>query len=127
MTDKKLIQALRAYSCQEWTIPNKAADRLEVLLAENERLKAQLPKWISVEERLPETEPETIIWGDPDEAYTYETSQTVLVVNSNGEMWLDRYISGPLYDGWTRYRSKRSQAQERVSHWMPLPSTEGVE
>lgn len=40
MTDMELIRALRAYSCQEWTIPNKAADRMEALLEEVERLKA---------------------------------------------------------------------------------------
>lgn len=71
MTDKELIQMLRTchrtecVDCEARAICDivideeiqmdvYVADRLEALLAEGEKLKAQAPKWVSVKERLPE-------------------------------------------------------------------------
>lgn len=99
-----------------------AADRLEALLAENERLKAQLPKWVSVKERLPETELETATADEPDDAITCEISVRVLVVDRTGKVRVARYELGPYFQGW----QENGRAVGEVTHWMPLPSTEEV-
>ena len=68
-------------------------------LALIQRLEAQIPRWISVEERLPE-------------------KGMVVLVMWHGEMAFARYTPHRL--GWynldTRYDSPNA-----VSHWMPLP------
>lgn len=155
MTDKELIQAARTCQrtrgCGRCTLFNEcpgraaylamAADRLEALLAENERMvqtaviaradggitiTCQSFGWISVEERLPEAELETATADEPDDAITCELSACVLVVDRTGEVRVARYELGPYFQGW----QENGRAVGEVTHWMPLPeppSTEGVE
>ena len=65
MKDQELINALREHAewarANEWETPitlgddlAEAADRIEAQAKEIEKLRAQLPRWIPVEERLPE-------------------------------------------------------------------------
>ena len=96
--------------CQE------AADALEQLQAENEKLKAQVPKWIPVEERMPE-----------DDAPTGRKQITVMVATKSGKVtiasrlveaertWYDGQIL-PAKWSWSRWLNRY------VTHWMPLPS-----
>lgn len=128
MNDRELIQALRCcvssphrdgcrntcvfyngdINCCIPEMGKAVADRLEALLAENERLKSQLPKWVSVEERLPEL--------------------NVMVVGITKDNPFSRYVPQVVHrneHGWVFTYSMRYVTD--VTHWMPLPSTEGVE
>lgn len=67
-----------------------------------QQLEAQVPKWISVEERLPEDQ------------------RSVLTVNGHGEirimgLWSKRG------DAWTWVHNDRMMHYNDITHWMPLP------
>lgn len=82
MRDTNLANALRAHAewarANEWETPitlgddlAEAADRLEnqnahiaALQQEIEKLRGQLPRWIPVEERLPENFRKVLCWGE---------------------------------------------------------------
>ena len=71
-------------------------------LALIQQLEAQVPKWISVEERLPEDQ------------------RSVLTVNGHGEirimgLWSKRG------DEWTWVHNDRMMHYNDITHWMPLP------
>lgn len=136
MTDLELVKALRCcyggeltcddcpLKCNEMACvsltPLKAADRLEALLAENERLKAQLPKWVSVKERLPELTEDEIKRIEhfgfelaPEFVVLIKCADKPTVLRFDGEKWFD--------DNGTWYR---------VECWHSLhelPGTEEVE
>lgn len=124
MTDKELIQALRkvhdAYftpGVHSHSIYGHAADRLEALMAENERLKEQMPKWRPASEP-PETIP-CIAGTEYSEAVNVLTSgRKVLTAIYNGHEFI---TDADFWEAW----------DEEITHWapvpMPLPSTEGVE
>lgn len=115
MTDKELIQALRkvhdAYftpGVHSHSIYGHAADRLEALMAENERLKEQMPKW------RPASEP-------PEKDGRY------LCVKRIGKSGA-HYVT--IMNGDEHGFSMEHIYSDDVTHWMPLPeppSTEGVE
>lgn len=95
--------------CQE------AADALEQLQAENEKLKVEVPRWISVEERLPE-----------DDAPTGRKQITVMVATKGGKVTIASRVfeaERTWYDGsilpakwsWSRWMNNH------VTRWMPLP------
>ena len=134
MRDEQLIQALRFCATRECDscemdddCPNPSitelADRLEALLAENERLKAQfwveycqdmaeyscprIPRWVSAKERLPEND-ERVLALCRD--YVIHDMQW----NYPNWEWRD-CATGSTYLG------------SFVTHWMPLPSTKEVE
>lgn len=112
MTDQELIQALRGHSSQEWAIPRIAAARLEALLEENERMKAQVPKW------RPASEP-------PEETGAYLVDLRV------GKALLCFTVKGmPFVPAGSWYRVDDFGYPEvirtkEIKCWMPLPSTEG--
>ena len=94
----------------------EAAAALEQLQSENEKLKAQVPKWIPVEERLPE-----------DDAPTGRKIITVMVATKGGKVTIASRVfkaERTRYDGtispanwsWSRW------SNNYVTHWMPLPS-----
>lgn len=67
MEDQELVNALREHAewarANEWETPitlgddlTEAADRIEAQAKEIEKLRGQVPRWIPVEERLPETQ-----------------------------------------------------------------------
>ena len=73
-----------------------------------QQLEAQAPKWISVEERLPETKLAVLGYGLRSAKYNeYDPFPAVHVVYTRGEdegwftFWNNEYVS--------------------VTHWMPLP------
>lgn len=138
MTDKELIKAARkcqrTRGCGSCTLFNEcpgraaylamAADRLEALLAENELLREatkMMPKWFSVEEKLPE------------ESGLYFTLST-----ESPKRWIDNFdTSLGKFGAWwdyepdgTKHPNYRFTEAENITHWMPIPeppSTEGVE
>jgi hypothetical protein len=75
---------------------NRLVDELK---AENEKLKAEIPKWISVDERLPKECESILMFGDS--------------VRSSGIYMKNEFHADfnlPLH--------------KDVTHWMPLPPTE---
>ena len=85
--------------CQE------AADALEQLQAENEKLKAQVPEWIPVEERLPEKENAQVLMTDGEGWYISSRNNMVRFLGCEGI-----FIPG------------KAGAGVKVTHWMPLPA-----
>lgn len=86
--------------CQE------AADTLEQLQAENERLKAQVPRWIPVEERLPEESDGMVL-------FTNGKAVTSGYRNHMFRMSGEEGIYAPAI--------RKGGDYMRVTHWMPLP------
>lgn len=117
MTDKSILQALRCCAegeckdcamhedkqrCQE-NLLDKAAEAIERLTAENAALREKVPRWISVEDRLPEA------WKDEDGVlvnymiYTQEFGADIGNYHAKDKRWLCMAIPCT------------------VTHWMPLP------
>ena len=77
MRDTNLVNSLREHAerarTNEWETPitlgddlAEAADRIEAQAKEIEKLRGQVPHWITVEERLPENFRKVLCW---DESY----------------------------------------------------------
>ena len=79
-----------------WAIGD-VLDTLEQLQAENEKLKAQVPRWIPVEERLP--------MPDENPVLVYDYSSVGMAWYSSTMGWMYRTGLGCL----------------DITHWMPLP------
>lgn len=94
----------------------EAAIALEQLRDESEKLKAQVPSWIPVEERLPEEEGLYIVCVDG------EVKWDAYCMFEGVERWLcyDGRLNALYIDP---YSSKltREPPYPRVTHWMPLP------
>ena len=117
MKIEKLIEKLRTESLYKdkatleiMDLCMDAALALEQLRDENEKLKAQVPRWIPVEERLPE-ENVTVLAFNADlhaEKYVLARYRTVVYL---GCYWCQ---FDQEYDSWCASCWK-------VTHWMPLP------
>lgn len=126
MRDTNLVNALRKHAewaqANEWETPitlgddlTEAADQLEnqnahiaALQQEIETLRGQLPRWIPVEERLPEDPVKKVL---------------VFVPHTHGDIVdAGRYLGadGWVLEGW-------HLTQNAVTHWMPLPEPPEVE
>ena len=86
----------RAFADAE-DVLDEAATALEQLQAENEKLKAQVPRWIPVEERLPEEKQRVIV-------------RCERVGTSVG--WIL----------WGNWMADIGPDAGKVTHWMPLPA-----
>ena len=101
-------------------VMREAADRIAnqsthiaALQQEIEKLRAQLPRWIPVEERLPDHDELVLVIasGKPKENITLDGAIELATLYSDGwclETW-------PEWVG------------AKVTHWMPLPTGPGVE
>lgn len=141
MSDKELIRTLRKVHDADFTpgvyehsIYGVAADRLEALERKCTAMEAVLdhlreatkmvPKWVSVEERLPEMHQST--YEDIDGMHKRYQSEPVLGVDICGEVaivWHNRTDYGESY-----WEDEPGNIYE-ITHWMPFPeppSTEGV-
>ena len=91
-------------------LKSEAADLIEAQAAEIEKLKAQVPRWIQVEERLPESDVDvlTIVTGKVNNVTLIDAQEIGSFDKSEGwilEMWPE----------WE---------DPKVTHWMPLPGAE---
>ena len=128
MKDTNLVNALREHAewaqANEWETPItlgddlvEAADRIvnqgthiAALQQEIEKLRGQLPRWIPVEERLP------------------EDRSDVLVVTYWHERW-GVYMGwcAPERAAWSVHVGIGDRNDVAVTHWMPLPEPPEVE
>lgn len=80
-----------------------------------QQLEAQIPRWISVDERLPKF---------VSEGYNYKITETVLAVDSTGFSYAG-YFKVYNYDGSRAFYGVDVDVFEcdtySVTHWMPLP------
>lgn len=125
MTKEKIVQALRvceALGCSSFSyrgskeqfcvdaLIRDAIDLIEAQAAEIEKLEAQVPRWIPVEERLPESD------GD-----------VLLIVNGKVDnvTLIDAYELGSFSksEGWILEMWPEWQ-DPKVTHWMPLPGVD---
>ena len=122
MTKEEIVQALRycanGESCIDCIYTNiglpylpcyqkdkDAADLIEAQAAEIEKLKAQVPRWIPVEERLPEQDVPVLAWFE-DGLISRQSPDIVLW---NGHGWMHRHLHRNVCG---------------ITHWMPLPGAE---
>lgn len=109
-----------SYRCPMWN-EDRITDECKAELMRDaadalEQLQAQVPAWISVEERLPEL-------TEQIETYDYcvDYSKDVLIwspMNMVPLFEIARYTDGM---GWTDPYFRRIKFQETITHWMPLP------
>ena len=109
MEIEKLVERLKkAQSDGSWNtladLAHKAATALEQLRDESEKLKAQVPRWIPVEERLPEQENTQVLMMDGECHYISSRNNMVRFLDCEGI-----FIPG------------KAGAGVKVTHWMPLP------
>lgn len=125
MRDTNLVKSLREHAewarTNEWETPitlgdnlTEAADRIAnqsthvaALQQEIKKLRGQLPRWIPVEERLPDHDELVLVIasGKPKENITLDEAVELATLYSDGwclETWPE----------WTG---------ANVTHWMPLP------
>lgn len=122
MTKEEIVKALRycanGESCIDCIYTNiglpylpcyqkdkDAADLIEAQAAEIEKLKAQVPRWIPVEERLPEQD--VPVLARFEDGRIPRQSPDIVLWNGRGWMHvhLHRNVCG-------------------ITHWMPLPGAE---
>lgn len=127
MRDTSLVNALREHAewarANEWETPitlgddlTEAADRLEnqnahiaALQQEIEKLRGQLPRWIPVEERLPEVQS----WGASTVVLGLIKNENAPSLNKLHDLTLCVYCDNGIWSMPGRYVA--------ITHWMPLP------
>ena len=121
MRDTNLVNALREHAewvrANEWETPitlgddlTEAADRIEAQAKEIEKLMGQVPRWIPVEERLPE------VWRNDETAelvnymiYSPDFGVDIGNYHAKAKKWLCMALPCT------------------VTHWMPLPEPPEVQ
>lgn len=91
-------------------LKSDAADLIEAQAAEIEKLKAQVPRWIPVEERLPESDGDVllIVNGKVDNVTLIDAYE--LGSFSKSEGWI--------LEMWPEWENPK------VTHWVPLPGVD---
>ena len=133
MRDTNLVNALREHAewaqGNQWETPitlcddlTEVADRLEnqnahiaALQQEIEKLRGQLPRWIPVEERLPELQN----WGASEVVLGLIKSENAPSLNKLHNLTLCVYCDNGIWSMPGRYVA--------ITHWMPLPQPPEVE
>ena len=123
MTIKEAIKTIElAIAEVEWVYPIDYAAAFDVAIS---ALRAQQEKpfggWISVEDRLPSLEGLEL-----DEVeYVLVSEQSFDAITGKK---LGSYVSicGFGHDGWSKFDNFGYVRTENITHWMPLPSTEGL-
>lgn len=120
MRDTNLVKALREHAewarANEWETPitlgddlAEAADRIEAQAKEIEKLRGQVPRWIPVEERLPEVQS----WGASTVVLGLIKSENASSLNKLHNLTLCVYCDNGIWSMPGRYVA--------ITHWMPLP------
>lgn len=146
MRDTNLVNALREHAewarANEWETPItlgddlvEAADRIAnqsthvaALQQEIEKLRGQVPRWIPVEERLPEERVlVNVLWVNRDPEPYYEKIKGIPFSDTAcfyGGRW---YWDSPvLLDYLAEYGEDEFDLVDdavEITHWMPLPET----
>lgn len=126
MRDTNLVNALHEHAewarANEWETPitlgddlTEAADRIEAQAKEIENLRGQLPRWVPVEEHLPENGVPVLINYIASSDGKYHPDGTA-VWTDYGCFWWE----GSLEDCDT-------EVAVPITHWMPLPEPPEVE
>ena len=89
-----------------WAIGD-VLDTLEQLQAENEKLKAQVPRWIPVEERLPDNSDNQVVITDGEKRMVEYRNHLFGLQGKQG-------VFAP--------HPKTAGGYMQVTHWMPLPA-----
>lgn len=137
MNDQDLVNALREHAewaqANEWETPitlgddlAEAADRIEAQTKEIEKLMGQVPRWIPVEERLPEERVlVNVLWVNRDPEPYYEKIKDIPFSGTAcfyGGRW---YWDSPvLFDYLAEYGKDEFDLVDdavEITHWMPLP------
>ena len=126
MIDQELVNALREHA--EWAEGNQwetpitlcddlaeAADLIEAQAKEIEKLRGQVPRWIPVEERLPELQS----WGASEVVLGLIKSENAPSLNKLHNLTLCVYCDNGIWSMPGRYVA--------ITHWMPLPTGPEVE
>lgn len=126
MRDTNLVNALREHA--EWAEENQwetpitlcddlaeAANLIEAQAKEIEKLRAQLPRWIPVEERLPELQK----WGASTVVLGLIKREIAPSLNKLHNLTLCVYCDNGIWSMPGRYVA--------ITHWMPLPEPPEVE
>ena len=77
--------------------------------------------WISVEDRLPSRE-----GLEPDEVEYVLVSEQSFDAITGEKLGSSVSICGFGHDGWSKFDNFGYVRTENITHWMPLPSTEGL-
>ena len=90
---------------------------------------AGMSEWISVKDKLPEDDQEVILCTRETETYGKHREKKKIYKNIyigyfDGYEWLTSYCHGCEYI--FRMNEKYPNETIEVTHWMPLPSTEGL-
>ena len=109
---EKLVMILDDY----WEVTMTVEDVADVLISNGVTIDTDTndgDKWVSVDERLPITEKEAMEYYEinsefPQFIVKIDVGVTAAVLEFNGKDWFDGY------------------ATYNVTHWMPLPSVEGL-
>lgn len=114
----ELVKRLRTakvtvFKAEDVTLLNKAADAIEELSRDldsmneaNIALYGALPKWIPVTERLPKYGERVLVFG--------------------GVTMYVAYYDKNRYGGYSWHKLNSKNHYCNPTHWMPLPSTEGL-
>lgn len=150
MRDQNLVNALREHAewarANEWETPitlcddlAEAADQLEnqnahiaALQQGIEKLRAQLPRWIPVAERLPEERVlVNVLWVNRDPEPYYEKIKGVPFSDAacfyEGRWYWDSPV---VFDYLAEYGKDEFDLVDdavEITHWMPLPEPPEVE
>lgn len=120
MRDTNLVNALREHAewaeGNQWETPitlgddlTEAADRIEAQAKEIEKLRGQLPRWIPVEERLPELQS----WDASTVVLGLIKSENAPSLNKLHNLTLCVYCDNGIWSMPGRYVA--------ITHWLPLP------
>ena len=123
MTIEEAIKTIElAIAEVEWVYPIDYAAAFDVAIS---ALRAQQEKpfggWISVEDRLPSLE-----GLEPDEVEYVLVSEQSFDAITGEKLGSSVSICGFEHDGWSKFDNFGYVRTENITHWMPLPSTEGL-
>lgn len=137
MRDANLVNALREHAewaqANEWETPitlgddlAEAADRIEAQTKEIEKLMGKVPRWIPVEERLPEERVlVNVLWVNRSPEPYYEKIKGVPFSDAacfyEGRWYWDSPV---LFDYLAEYGKDEFDLVDdavEITHWMPLP------
>lgn len=119
MRDTNLVKALREHAewarANEWETPITLGDDLAEAADVIEKLRGQVPRWIPVEERLPELQN----WGASTVVLGLIKSENAPSLNKLHDLTLCVCYDNGIWSMPGRYVA--------ITHWMPLPEPPEVE